>query len=524
MAEEKKKEEKKEEKKDNKQLSTAGKIWNFLTTTTGWFQTNLYATVHGDKDFKLENINFLPRYVQDHIKNDFYTKMFAQLYPDPEVSKTEPKEQSTMDKIVDGFSNAVGSAVNRVTNAVANQITATGNYARNLVSTLTFGLVGGQKAAASGENMSMKVLCTHIPHLRVVELRLNDKLTQKGILLDCLKKLFNSAKEVAIGDAGWNEIKNKLTNALDKGLEAVLKATLNMSLETWMSKMTSGSVEDAVSTRIGGLAYSFIRNSASGTYMNTYELPCSASDKVFLKSVGTGGFEKESTSNAALGMVNDFLNGNLTINENVSWKAGQFSGGPFQGSLVLFNDTLEMYANNLNLVLRLVTHSMPIRDSFLYRPPCIYDVTEVGARRCYFCSGDFTVKKLGKVRRLKWEEDTCSGSHDEIADKLLTKIKKILSDVPEVQKAINDDIVNYVPDAFEVQYTFSPLISENYNTFVYYFLEGADRNPVEALLPVYTDNDGNKSRSTISTKYGQPANRLGDKLMVDFTDAFVKNL
>ena len=496
-------------------------IWKFLTEVDKWFNINLYETIHSKKNFKLVNINFLPLYVQQHVANDFYTKMFSQLYPDPPTSVSAGSEdQSLMDKVGSAVSNAAGAAVGKVANTVANQITSTANYAKSLVSTLTFGLVDTTQKVTAGSNSSYRLLRTAIPHLVVTEIRLNDKLSQKGILFSCLGKMFKAGASLATGNSGMKDIGSKIATAFGKGLDVLCNDTLHMTAQEWLDKMSSGNMKDAMATRIGGIAYSFIRNSASGRYMNTYELPHFVNNQTMITSIGSDGFDKPgSGSNPILKMINDATGGNLAMPENISWKAGGASNqGAFTGTFYLFNDTLKMYARNLDLILRLVTHSMPIRDTFMYRAPCCYDVTDVGNRRCYFCSGEFTVKKVGKIRLLR-SAYNCSGPSVSFVDNLLASIKKRVTKITTPSSDVNVDFLNYVPDAFEVSYTFTPLISENYNTFVYYFLQ-KNGNPSESVLPTYKADDGSTMRDTTSTAYGSDVDYLKDKLMKDFVDAF----
>jgi len=490
--------------------SIGSQIWEFLSKSDKWFSgVNLYDVIHDDRPtFNLSNINFLPLYVKKHIANDFYTKMFSQLYPDPPTSETGSSSKGgIVDTISNAFSNAAGSAVSKVTNVVANQITSTANYARNLVSTLTFGLVDTSKSTTVGKNCSYDMIQTSIPHLKVTEIRLNDKLTQKGILFSCMSKMFNSAKDIAFSGMGMDKIVEKVSNGFDKGLDAVCTKLLGSDAGTWLKNMQSTEINDVLATRIGGLAYSFIRNAASGQYMYTYELPHFGTPTM-MKSVSTSGFDHDGGSGDLLKLANEMIGGNLTFTENIVWSAadakGSFTMGPFEGTFYLFNDTLEMYKQNLDFILHAVTHSMPIRDSFMYRPPCCYDVTDVGNRRCYFCSGEFTVKKVGKIRKLS----AYPGMNVSMLTNLLDEIKQyIMTSDTGMAKSVNDDFIDYIPDAFEIHYTFTPLISENYNTFVYYFL-----------------NEEYVTKVAPTTEYGDEINLVGDELMKTFVTEFTSAL
>lgn len=497
------------------------RIWKFLTEVDKWFNVNLYETIHSKKNFNLGDINFLPLYVKQHVANDFYTKMFSQLYPDPPTNASQQKGgSSVLEKVGSAISNAAGAAVSKVANTVANQITSTANYAKNLVSTLTFGLVDTSQKVTAGSNSSYSLVHTAIPHLVVTEIRLNDKLSQKGILFSCLGKMFKAGASLATGNSGMKDIGSKIATAFGKGLDSLCNSTLHMTAQEWLDKMSSGNMNDAMATRIGGIAYSFIRNSASGRYMNTYKLPHFVNNPTMISSIGDDGFDSGGlSSNPLLKMVNDMTGGNLTIQENISWSAGgKFSQGPFTGSFYVFNDTLDMYVRNLDLILRLVTHSMPIRDTFMYRAPCCYDVTDVGNRRCYFCSGEFTVKKVGKIRLLRSKYNS-AGPSAPFVDNLLAAMKDRVTELTTPSSDVNADFLNYVPDAFEITYTFTPLISENYNTFVYYFLQ-KNGNPSESVLPTYKADDGSTMRDTTSTAYGSDVDYLKDKLMKDFVNAF----
>lgn len=496
------------------------KLWEFFTKTGSWFDINLYETIHYRKRFKLNSINFLPLYVEQHTQNDFYTKMFSQLYPDPPTRGLKDGEDPTaLEQIGSAISSAAGAAVNKVANTVANQITSTANYAKSLVSTLTFGLVDTSQKVTAGCNSSFGIVRDNIPRLRVTEIRLNDKLTQKGILFSCLGKMFQAGSSLAKGSDGMKNVGEKIATAFESGLNAVTDKILHMSASDWLSKMSSGSVRDALTTRIGGIAYSFIKDVASGEYMNTYDLPHFVNNPTMLSSIGADGFDKPAPSkNPILKMINDMTGGNLAFQENISWHAGgNMTQGPFTGTFYLFNDTLMMYAHNLDLVVRLVTHSMAIRDTFMYRPPCCYDVTDVGCRRCYFCSGEFTIKKVGKIRLLK--SDYNSATNVEYVDKLLAGIKNRVAKLTTPSSAVNVDFLNYVPDAFEISYTFTPLISENFNTFIYYFLQkhGA---PSTAVLPSrkLTTND------RVGDYYGCKTDFLKDDAMKTFVDAFSESI
>lgn len=490
--------------------SVGGKIWSFLTKAEEWFTgVNMYEVLHNDRgEYTLDNVNFLPLYVKRHIANDFYTKMFSQLYPDPPTSGTGSSSSGgILSKIATGFSNAAGAAVSKVTNTIANQITATANYARNLVSTLTFGLVDTSKSVTAGKNCSYDMIRTSIPHLKVTEIRLNDKLSQKGILFSCMGKLFKAGANLATSDKGMDDVVTKVSNGFEKGLDAICDKLLGKSASDWLKDMQSTEMSDVLSTRIGGLAYSFIRNAASGQYMYTFELP-HFGNPTMIKSVATGGFDHDSGSGDILKIINDMTGNNATLMENISWSAekarGTFKMDPFTGTFYLFNDTLEMYKENLDFVLRTVTHSLPIRDSFMYRAPCCYDVTDVGNRRCYFCSGEFSVKKVGKIRKLS----AYPGMTVDMLTNLTDEIKQyIMTSDSGMAKSINDDIIDYVPDAFEITYTFTPLISENYNTFVYYFL-----------------NEEYVTKVPPSTGYGDEINYLTDELMKTFVEAFTSAL
>ena len=512
----------------------ATSVWDFLTRAQLWMSVNLFEPAQYVREVvHISDVNFVPKYMQRHIQNDMYFNMFAQVYPDPEPipRAKKSKEKDPLGSLVEGFSNAAGSAVERVGNAVADQISATASYARNLVDTLTFGLTA-RSARSNKPSNNINMLKLHVPRVKVTEIRLNDKLTQMGIMFECIKKMFNAGANLVGNNSGFKDVIDRMRQAFDKGLDVVLNATIGMNVEEWLSAMSSGKLSDAMQTRLGGLAYAFIRNAASGKYMTTYELP-HVGESAYMKSIGGGQWGTEGGDfGDAMTFINRMTGGNLIVQDNVRWQVSRgMNMGPIKGKFHLFNDDLEMFCDNLGLILRLVTHSMPVRDTFMYRSPCCYDVTDVGGRRCYFCSGEFEVKRVGKIRHISDRKPTKKEENPDtpIADaQLLLPYMKLrmlgyrdnITDIPFNLRDVNPDILRWIPDAFEVSYTFNPIISENFNTFLYYFLQGVDGNPAASIVPQLKTGNA-KSQSV---KYGAEINFLGDKIMKDFSDAVAKEI
>ena len=218
----------------------------------------------------------------------------------------------------------------------------------------------------------------------------------------------------------------------------------------------------------------------SCTTLNIYELPYSGQDlwssdgnqgwqnaSMGLKDLtgggdGAGGMMSK-IANMFVGGLGDLIN-RAKINYMPKWDpTGEGTVGEVTVTFDLFNDTAEAAMMNFIFVNTIIPNNLWMQYGMLKHSPCLYDVKIEGVKRMFLCSGKFRVKAGGMMRTppLAWVRDLCAKHAN-------GKGKTDGSWSPEkLAYAIMANNLVKIPDVYTVEMTFTSLIPENFNNFLF---------------------------------------------------------
>ena len=222
------------------------------------------------------------------------------------------------------------------------------------------------------------------------------------------------------------------------------------------------------------------RNIISGYYTGYYEMPL-LDNTDYLKSNGKDGWQSQSYMERYLGsaastvksFTSDYIGG-LDIASRPKWTidGGGEPYGDIEIKVMLFNDNIASTYNNMAFVHSFVGGNLWYQDAIVQKAPSLYDVELPGRMRYYFCACTVSVKFSGKVRVVS--------SNNISSDDLRRVFAKNgwfhFTDLVEM----NPYVLNNIPDAYDITFTFTPLLPNNYNTYFAY-IQNDEKDSVKGV-------------------------------------------
>lgn len=219
----------------------------------------------------------------------------------------------------------------------------------------------------------------------------------------------------------------------------------------------------------------------SCTTTNIYELPCLIDGKMmyasdgslgwpgttlgFGKTFGDGIVGKLMGMTKIGGMVSSLL-GNLNVSVTPWWDAREGIKTAYPDVVVkfdLFNDTAYNALFNFIFVNTIVPNNKWVQYNLFQHSPHLYDIKVEGSCRLYACTAKFKVSYDGVLRDMPdaWI-DTC----------LKPRINSCMSG--QFISNIKSNRLIKIPDIYHVEMTFSSLIPDQFNNFLFAYSENAN--------------------------------------------------
>lgn len=411
--------------------------------------------IRSDKISKSKNyyeINSYQWYTSDiarRFTDDYYNSIKI-----PFAKKGSASSKGFVDTIIDNAKEKINDAVDTVVDSVNQIVDSVDN------------LLNGDKAKDPGpsqeeiQNNFNSYLKT-FPYAKVYEFRPRDTL---GANLAVLSKAFKCIDKFVDGEGNFTEILEDIF----VGVKSFLKEEFQLDLDD------ARSFTDPY-TRIVGLPNKMYKNLISGYYTAYYEIPILEYDG-YLNGQGSTGWkaqgfmERMVTDNIAStvkGFMSDKIGSSIDIATRPKWQI-EGGGDPFPSiklELVLFNDTFKALLNNLAFIHSYVSGTLWYQDGFIQKCSALYDVEIPGRFRYYFCTCDISVEYLGKVRQVV---DMDKEGKDNIFLRWFNK------DAGKDNYSPNLDVLNNVPDAYKLTFTYNSLLPNNYNTYISYVTQTKD--------------------------------------------------
>jgi len=126
---------------------------------------------------------------------------------------------------------------------------------------------------------------------------------------------------------------------------------------------------------------------------------------------------------------------------------------------VLFNENIDALAKNIKFLHSIVPGNMWVQDQMLQRSSSLYDVEIPGRMRWFFCKADISSEFAGKVRYMT-------------DDQIKTIIDRITTNS---SISINPEAFRFIPDQYKMTISFTPLLPNNFNTYLFYLGNYADK-------------------------------------------------
>lgn len=240
----------------------------------------------------------------------------------------------------------------------------------------------------------------------------------------------------------------------------------------------------------------------AATSTNIYEIPYSG--KFIDSSNGTEGWNTKrglaglvTSEDSFLGSIINYFGKNIRINTSPTWDGAE-STSPVEIKIDfdLYNDSYssdsdETAIMNFIFVNTLLPGNKWLQYHIFQHAPNLYDVKIDGINRYFMCSGKFEVEGKGVVRR----------PSQDFIDRLFSKYKN--------PKFKSDGFLNAtnirIPDVYECHLTFTSLLPNNFNNFLYSYYMNSQIKVV----------DGNK------LSYGGVYNDVSNELAKQIKKKFV---
>lgn len=209
----------------------------------------------------------------------------------------------------------------------------------------------------------------------------------------------------------------------------------------------------------------------SCTTTNIYELPCVVESKEMYSSDGTQGWPS-----AGFSLGNSFLNNiplvkQLLNNVNISfmpwWDAKEGNATPTPPVVVkfdLFNDTANAALYNFIFVNTLIPNAKWVQYNLFQHSPHLYDIKLEGYGRLFACSAQFKVTQQGVLREMQ---------NEWLEKKLKPYINESAMNPGDFINSIKKDKLIKIPDIYHVEMTFTSLLPDTFNNYLYTYSHNA---------------------------------------------------
>lgn len=378
-----------------------------------------------------------------------------------------------------GIKGAITDVVNEaggVVNSAFNTVIDSANQISSGVNNLLGGTSNKQKAADLNKKIiqeKFEYFIKSFPFAKVYEFKPQDTL---GANISTMTTMFKLIDTIVDSNSPGG---------------AIMKDMLN-GLNSWLVKEFKLDIYDPSTftnpdTRIMGFPNKMYKNLISGYYTGYYEIPAITYDD-FLDSRGSDGWTKQGFTDrffgSAASTVKNFMSDNIGSGFDIATRPKWSIDGGGDGrdnisfKATLFNDNLNSVFNNLAFIHSFVAGNLWYQDTIIQKCSSLYDVEVPGRFRYYFCTCDVSVKFIGKVRKINnraalWNNTSMN---------------------------FNLEVLNNIPDAYDITFNFKSLIPNNYNSYIAYILnEDINNITVGQRVDTLMQDMANKVNAAVKT-------------------------
>lgn len=304
-----------------------------------------------------------------------------------------------------------------------------------------------------------------------------------------MKEMLSACWDYCIAQGKFKDGPNLLQNADGSSRWSVAKLNLSKADKALTGfNRNNQLISQDLTTYIMNFPFLLYYRLYSCTTLNVYELPY-VGDQLW-STEGKDGWENEAMQlSKGSGKDNDSMLGKvlsmvgpgfgdlmrrIKIDHMPRWDA-HINGklGQITLSFDLFNDTKDAALKNFIFINTIIPNNLWMQYGMLRHSPCLYDVKIEGLKRLFLCTANFNVKSSGIMRTpsIEWIHELCL-KHANLNS---WKATELINDI------INHNLIK-IPDVYTVEMTFTSLIPDNFNTFLYNYSKNSQ-------MELYTNED-----------------------------------
>lgn len=204
---------------------------------------------------------------------------------------------------------------------------------------------------------------------------------------------------------------------------------------------------------------SFTTNIYEIPYSGNYDMTSKGEEGWPTTEQGEGG----TSAFSSLGTFMNWFGKNLKIASTPAWAGSTTNtGSSYTITFNLINDTIDSAIINFIFINTLFPNNKWVQYHLYQHSPNLYDIQIAGLGRFMLCTGSFQCKGIGSLKKPSAEFFKRLASKHVNTSKWQGK-----QFVDDLQK---NDLIR-IPDAFELTLTFTSLMPDNFNTYLYRFTE-----------------------------------------------------
>jgi len=341
----------------------------------------------------------------------------------------------------DNISKALGTIKNKTIDYAKSQADGVISSIKNTIS--------GKSTEELPSTDYFNTYITHnIPKIIISEFQPNNEITSA---ISKLGTIFKTAEQFFSG-GNMGAVLGKMFST--EGMAVLLKNIMGDDLKDVKDI-------DTVKGKLITIPNWFYTHMIGGYFTAKYEVPY-LDKQNYLNGQGSEGWTARSLKSKMLGPLADiakkFSGDTLNAFDIAAKPKWQLDGsGPTYENitceLTLFNYDEEALWKNFKLIHTLIPGNMWYQSVLLQKSSCLYDIEIPGRMRFYLCKADMSATFEGKQRRAP-----------EI-------FRKRVAQMSALGYSMNESAIFNVPDAYKITMTFTPLVPNNFNMYMNYFMK-----------------------------------------------------
>ena len=373
---------------------------------------------------------------------------------------------------------ALKGTLKTIASTAVGQITAITSQVDSAVSTVS-SLFGDKKKATIEEMLEANniVFLTEQPYVTIKGIHVEENVETAVKILRAAMSFFGDMKRNLLDNEKSN-IGDYFKKTFSIFQDALIKAYGNPKITKKETLKEFFAQFNDIRIRQHSFSEKFMQQCVNGTYTMMTKIPYFPSNggNVSFKSYGSNGF-----SGGVVGARHLYMKGFDTglglqgWSDPIEWSPvvgrGDSTFTPYTTTFTIVNDTFEHFMINYAFILSFISTTKATTDLITVRAPYLYDITIPGGSRYRLCTCDCSIRNVGRMRRLGYSGIFETQKNDNGTTTDISSIKALMKSCLGVD--INDEAVQYIPDAYEVTMTFTSLLPDLWN-FVDSYVKGLD--------------------------------------------------